>query len=136
MAAAPNKGKGRKVKKKAEPNGVAHIKSSFNNTLISITDMQGNVIAWNSGGKVGNKGSRKSTAFAAQMAARQCAEEVHAQAAGRALLADLEARGVVLNRRRALDFGCGVGRLTQALAKGARDMGARIERFCPAMQPM
>ena len=78
MAAAPKKGKGRKVKKKAEPNGVAHIKSSFNNTLISITDMQGNVIAWNSGGKVGNKGSRKSTAFAAQMAARQCAEEVHA----------------------------------------------------------
>ena len=78
MAAAPNKGKGRKVKKKADPNGVAHIKSSFNNTLISITDMQGNVISWNSGGKVGNKGSRKSTAFAAQMAARQCAEEVHA----------------------------------------------------------
>ena len=78
MAAAPKKGKGRKVKKKADPNGVAHIKSSFNNTLISITDMQGNVIAWNSGGKVGNKGSRKSTAFAAQMAARQCAEEVHA----------------------------------------------------------
>ena len=78
MAAAPKKGKGRKVKKKAEPNGVAHIKSSFNNTLISITDMQGNVISWNSGGKVGNKGSRKSTAFAAQMAARQCAEEVHA----------------------------------------------------------
>ena len=78
MAAAPKKGKGRKVKKKAEPNGVAHIKSSFNNTLITITDMQGNVIAWNSGGKVGNKGSRKSTAFAAQMAARQCAEEVHA----------------------------------------------------------
>ena len=52
MAAAPKKGKGRKVKKKAEPNGVAHIKSSFNNTLISITDMQGNVISWNSGGKV------------------------------------------------------------------------------------
>ena len=78
MAAAPKKGKGHKVKKKAEPNGVAHIKSSFNNTLITISDMQGNVIAWNSGGKVGNKGSRKSTAFAAQMAARQCAEEVHA----------------------------------------------------------
>ena len=78
MAAAPKKGKGRKVKRKAEPNGVAHIKSSFNNTLITISDMQGNVIAWNSGGKVGNKGSRKSTAFAAQMAARQCAEEVHA----------------------------------------------------------
>ena len=78
MATTPKKGKGRKVKKKAEPNGVAHIKSSFNNTLITISDVQGNVITWNSGGKVGNKGSRKSTAFAAQQAARQCAEEVHA----------------------------------------------------------
>lgn len=78
MAAAPKKGKGRKVKKTAPPSGVAHVKSSFNNTLITISDMQGNVITWNSGGKIGNKGSRKSTAFAAQMAARQCAEEVHA----------------------------------------------------------
>ena len=78
MAAAPKKGKGRKVKKKADASGVAHIKSSFNNTLITISDIQGNVITWNSGGKVGNTGSRKSTAFAAQQAARQCAEEVHA----------------------------------------------------------
>ena len=76
MAAQPKKGKGRKVKKKVEANGVAHVKSSFNNTLITITDMQGNVVSWSSGGKVGNKGSRKSTAFAAQMAARQCADEV------------------------------------------------------------
>ena len=68
----------KKKAKKVDAEGVAHIKSSFNNTLITISDMQGNVIAWNSGGKVGNKGSRKSTAFAAQMAARQCAEEVHA----------------------------------------------------------
>jgi small subunit ribosomal protein S11 len=78
VAAAPKKGKGRKVKKKADAHGVAHIKSSFNNTLITISDLQGNVITWNSGGKVGNKGSRKSTAFAAQQAARQCAGEVHA----------------------------------------------------------
>ncbi len=76
MAAAPKKGKGRKVKKKCEPLGVAHVKSSFNNTLITISDMQGNVVSWSSGGKVGNKGSRKSTAFAAQQAARQCADEV------------------------------------------------------------
>jgi len=74
--AAPKKGKGRKIKKKVEPAGIAHVKSSFNNTLITITDLQGNVITWSSGGKVGNKGSRKSTAFAAQQAARQCADEV------------------------------------------------------------
>lgn len=76
MAAAPKKGKARKVKKKVEAYGVAHVKSSFNNTIISITDMQGAVVSWSSGGKVGNKGSRKSTAFAAQQAARMCADEV------------------------------------------------------------
>ena len=54
--------------------GQAHIKSSFNNTIISITDPQGNVIAWQSAGTVGFKGSRKSTPFAAQMAAEACAK--------------------------------------------------------------
>ena len=54
--------------------GQAHIKSTFNNTIISITDPQGNVVAWNSAGAVGFKGSRKSTPFAAQMAAEQCAK--------------------------------------------------------------
>lgn len=53
--------------------GQAHIKSTFNNTIISITDPQGNVIAWQSGGTVGFKGSRKSTPFAAQIAAETCA---------------------------------------------------------------
>jgi len=77
VAAAPKKGKGRKVKKRVDAMGVAHVKSSFNNTIITITDTQGNVVTWSSGGKVGNKGSRKSTAFAAQQAARQCAEEVY-----------------------------------------------------------
>ena len=54
--------------------GQAHIKRSFNNTIVSITDPQGNVIAWQSAGTVGFKGSRKSTPFAAQMAAEACAK--------------------------------------------------------------
>ena len=55
--------------------GQAHIKSTFNNPIISITDPQGNVISWRSAGMVGFKGSRKSTPFAAQMAAEACAKE-------------------------------------------------------------
>lgn len=54
--------------------GHAHVKSTFNNTIITITDPQGNVIAWQSAGTVGFKGSRKSTPFAAQMAAEACAK--------------------------------------------------------------
>lgn len=51
--------------------GVAHIQATFNNTIVSITDPQGNVIAWSSAGQVGFSGSRKSTAFAAQLSAEQ-----------------------------------------------------------------
>ena len=54
--------------------GQAHIRSTFNNTIVSITDPQGNVISWQSGGTVGFKGSRKSTPFAAQMAAEAAAK--------------------------------------------------------------
>lgn len=54
--------------------GQAHIKSTFNNTIVSISDAQGNIIAWQSGGTVGFKGSRKSTPFAAQIAAEQAAK--------------------------------------------------------------
>ncbi|KAF0207780.1 MAG: 30S ribosomal protein S11 [Actinomycetota bacterium] len=54
--------------------GQAHIKSTFNNTIITITDPQGNVISWQSAGTVGFKGSRKSTPFAAQLAAENCAK--------------------------------------------------------------
>src|SRR5665647_3782223 len=54
--------------------GQAHIKSTFNNTIITITDPQGNVISWQSAGTVGFKGSRKSTPFAAQLAAEACAK--------------------------------------------------------------
>ena len=67
---------GRRPRKRQSKNvthGVAHIKSSFNNTIISITDQRGDVIAWASAGNVGFKGSRKSTPYAAQMAAEQAA---------------------------------------------------------------
>ena len=67
---------GRRPRKRERKNvtyGVAHIKSSFNNTIVSITDQDGNVLAWASAGNVGFKGSRKSTPYAAQMAAEQAA---------------------------------------------------------------
>jgi len=66
---------GRRPRRRERKNvtyGVAHIKSSFNNTIVAITDQEGNVISWASAGNVGFKGSRKSTPFAAQMAAEQC----------------------------------------------------------------
>jgi small subunit ribosomal protein S11 len=66
------KAKKKKVKKNVV-HGIAHIKSNFNNTIISITDLEGNVVAWTSSGVVGFKGSKKSTPFAAQSAAENCA---------------------------------------------------------------
>ena len=71
--AKPSSG-GRRPRRKERKNvtyGVAHIKSSFNNTIVSITDQDGNVISWASAGNVGFKGSRKSTPFAAQLAAEE-----------------------------------------------------------------
>ena len=65
-------GRGAKVKKREKKNitsGVAHVNASFNNTMVTITDAQGNTIAWSSSGTKGFKGSRKSTPYAAQMAA-------------------------------------------------------------------
>jgi small subunit ribosomal protein S11 len=61
--------KPRRKEKKNIVHGVAHIKATFNNTIISITDLEGNAISWASAGNVGFKGSRKSTPFAAQLAA-------------------------------------------------------------------
>ncbi len=63
----------RKRERKNVTHGVAHIKSSFNNTIIAITDQEGHVLSWASAGNVGFKGSRKSTPYAAQMAAEACA---------------------------------------------------------------
>jgi small subunit ribosomal protein S11 len=74
----PAKGAARKPRrkeKKSVPVGQAHIKSTFNNTIISITDPSGAVISWSSSGDVGFKGSRKSTPFAAQLAAENAAKK-------------------------------------------------------------
>jgi small subunit ribosomal protein S11 len=68
---------GRRPRRRERKNiayGIAHVKSSFNNTIVSITDPEGNVISWASAGNVGFKGSRKSTPFAAQLAAEKAAK--------------------------------------------------------------
>ena len=71
---ATKKGTRKRRAKKNVETGVAHIHSTFNNTLIMITDVQGNAVAWSSAGSLGFKGSRKSTPFAAQMAAEAAAK--------------------------------------------------------------
>ena len=72
------KGQGTKRKKdrKVSVNGTVHIKATFNNTIISIADSDGQIVSWASSGKVGFKGSRKSTPFAAQLAAEDAAKRV------------------------------------------------------------
>jgi small subunit ribosomal protein S11 len=69
----PRKDKSKKKVKKNVPVGVAHIQTTFNNTIITITDPQGNVLSWSSAGTRGFKGSKKSTPFAAQMASEDAA---------------------------------------------------------------
>lgn len=70
------KGKGTKKRvKKNIPNGIAHIQATFNNTIVAITDVSGNVVSWSSAGARGFKGSRKSTPFAAQLAAEDAARK-------------------------------------------------------------
>ena len=66
---------GKKGKKIVEAEGVAHITATFNNTLITISDLKGNTVAWGSAGKSGFKGSKKSTSFAATGAAENCGRE-------------------------------------------------------------
>ena len=60
----------KKKEKRVVPHGIAHIQASFNNTIVSIADPEGNVLAWSSAGRIGFKGSRKGTPFAAQVAAQ------------------------------------------------------------------
>ena len=67
----------RRRERKNIASGVAHVNSTFNNTMITITDAQGNTIAWSSSGTMGFKGSRKSTPYAAQMAAEDARSEEH-----------------------------------------------------------
>ena len=73
MAKATTKTK--KTKKKNVSSGIAHVQSTFNNTLITISDLQGNVVSWSTAGARGFKGSRKSTPFAAQVAAEDAARK-------------------------------------------------------------
>ena len=75
MAKAKGKASRKKKEKKNIQNGIAHIQSTFNNTIITITDVNGNTIAWSSAGSQGFKGSRKSTPFAAQLAAEDAAKK-------------------------------------------------------------
>jgi small subunit ribosomal protein S11 len=75
MAKQPTQARVRRREKKNITNGVAHVNSSFNNTKITITDVQGNAISWSSAGGMGFKGSRKSTPYAAQMAAEDAGKK-------------------------------------------------------------
>ena len=69
------KPRGRKKERKSVPVGVAHIQSTFNNTVVTITDQKGNVLAWSSAGQTGFQGSRKGTPFAAGLAAENAARK-------------------------------------------------------------
>ncbi len=77
--AAPVRKAGKKKEKKNVSEGIVHIQSTFNNTIVTITDLAGNVIAWSSAGLQGFKGSRKSTPFAAQMAAEDAVKKAKEQ---------------------------------------------------------
>ena len=71
--ASAGKDKKKKKEKRVVPHGVVHIQATFNNTIISISDPQGNVLTWSSAGRIGFKGSRKGTPFAAQVAGQNAA---------------------------------------------------------------
>ena len=76
MAKEKRKTKGKKKRiALTSTSGIAHVQATFNNTIISVTDAHGNVISWSSAGQVGFTGSRKSTAYAAQLAAEQAAQK-------------------------------------------------------------
>jgi small subunit ribosomal protein S11 len=75
MAEPKKKARGRRRERKVVPQGKAFIQSTFNNTLITLTDPSGNVLSWGSAGQAGFKGSRKSTPYAAQLAAEQAARK-------------------------------------------------------------
>ena len=73
--AAPKKSRKKKKKTKVDANGIAHVKATYNNTIVTLTDIYGNVISWSSAGRAGYKGSRKNTPFAAQLAGEMAAKE-------------------------------------------------------------
>jgi len=74
---APRKAAGKRAKKVVESEGIAHVMATFNNTLVTITDLHGNTVAWGTAGKSGFKGSKKSTPFAATVAAEQAGRDAY-----------------------------------------------------------
>jgi len=110
MAKAKKQVRGRKKIVKNTPRGIAHVQSSFNNTIVTISDLQGNALSWASAGGQGFKGSRKSTPFAAGVAAEQAAKlaaehgvrylEVHVKGPGagrEAAIRSLQAAGMEIS---------------------------------------
>ena len=89
----------KKKEKKNISNAIAHVNSSFNNTLITITDYQGNTIAWSSSGSMGFKGSRKSTPYAAQLAAEDAGKKASEHGVK---IVDIEVQGPGSGRESAL----------------------------------
>ena len=108
MAAAKKKTTTARKKKikRSYTRGVAHIHSSFNNTIVTITDVQGNVIAWSSAGALGYKGAKKSTPFAAQLAAEAAAKTAFDQGLRQV---DVEVKGPGAGRESAVRAIAAVG---------------------------
>tara|TARA_B100000003_G_scaffold134020_1_gene120243 strand:- start:426 stop:821 length:396 start_codon:yes stop_codon:yes gene_type:complete len=99
MAKQPSQTKVKKKEKKNISNAIAHVNSTFNNTLITITDYQGNTIAWSSSGSMGFKGSRKSTPYAAQLAAEDAGKKASEHGVK---IVDIEVQGPGSGRESAL----------------------------------
>ena len=99
MAKQTSQAKIKKKVKKNISNAIAHVNSSFNNTLITITDYQGNTIAWSSSGSMGFKGSRKSTPYAAQLAAEDAGKKASEHGVK---IVDIEVQGPGSGRESAL----------------------------------
>ena len=99
MAKQPSQTKVKKKVKKNISNAIAHVNSSFNNTLVTMTDYQGNTIAWSSSGSMGFKGSRKSTPYAAQLAAEDAGKKASDHGVK---IVDIEVQGPGSGRESAL----------------------------------
>ena len=99
MAKQPSQTKVKKKEKKNISSAIAHVNSSFNNTLVTITDYQGNTIAWSSSGSMGFKGSRKSTPYAAQLAAEDAGKKASEHGVK---IVDIEVQGPGSGRESAL----------------------------------
>ena len=111
--AKPKQGSRPKTKRNVDAEGIAFIQATFNNTIVTITDLAGNGVVWGSAGKAGFKGSKKSTPFAATVAAEQCAKE---------------AMGLGMRRVHVRVSGPGSGRESAIQALAAAGLGIRSIR--------